>query len=109
MAAEIERIQKQFLWRGQEAPKSHYIKWNIVSKPKKACGLALGWDLFKVVLYYENGFGDILQRVSPFRLQLSVANWASWKRLESRQCQIFLSPYSLEKNRSIAALFSPFY
>lgn len=36
VAAKIERIQIQFLWRGQEVSKPHYIKWSTVSKPKKA-------------------------------------------------------------------------
>lgn len=42
VATEIERLQNQFLWRGEDASKRYYIKWNTVSKSKKAGGLALG-------------------------------------------------------------------
>lgn len=45
VAAEIERLQKHFLWRGQQDFKPHLIKWQIVSKDKEDDGLGLGGTL----------------------------------------------------------------
>lgn len=42
VAAEIERLQNQFLWCGQEAKKPHLIDWLTVSRQEKYRGLALG-------------------------------------------------------------------
>lgn len=36
VAVEIERLQNQFLWEGQEASKPHLIKRGIVASGKKA-------------------------------------------------------------------------
>lgn len=40
--AKIERIQEQFLWRGQQESKPHLLNWNLVLRDKKHGGLALG-------------------------------------------------------------------
>lgn len=42
VAEEIEHLQDQFLWKGQECSTPNLIKWKTVSIGKKAGGLALG-------------------------------------------------------------------
>lgn len=42
VVVEIELLQNQFLWQGDEASKPHLIKWKTVSSRKQAGGLALG-------------------------------------------------------------------
>lgn len=42
VAAEIQRLQNQFLWKGQQASNPHLIKWKTVLSGTKTGGLALG-------------------------------------------------------------------
>ncbi|CAM8979776.1 unnamed protein product [Rhodiola kirilowii] len=42
VAREMERIQRQFLWGGTESRrKVHYVKWDVVTRPRKFGGLGI--------------------------------------------------------------------
>lgn len=56
VAVEIERLQNQFLRRGQEVSKPHLINRKIVSREKENGGLALGGNVNRIIALLEKWF-----------------------------------------------------
>lgn len=80
---EIERLQKQYLWRGQEAFTPHYIKWNTVSKSKEAGRLALDEFQLKNCIIGQMALEELIRPSVPIGSSNLQRIWAGWKCLKA--------------------------
>ena len=52
IASKIEKMQKDFLWSGAgEEKKDHFIRWEVVSRPKELGGLGFGKISMRKLLF----------------------------------------------------------